>query len=77
MERTTSTLIDFGVPHGDSAMARTVSLPAAIAVKLVLTGEITATGVHVPVISEIYNLVLDELETLGIKCVEETTVVEN
>lgn len=77
MERTTSTLIDFGVPHGDSAMARTVSLPAAIAVKLILTGEITATGVHVPVIPEIYNLVLDELETLGIKCVEETTVVEN
>ncbi len=74
-ERTTSTLIAYGIPHGDSSMARTVSLPAAIAVKLILTGKITATGVHVPVIPEIYNQVLDELETLGIKCVEETTVV--
>lgn len=57
-------------------MARLVSMPAAIAVKMVLTGQITATGVHVPVIPEIYKPVLDELETHGIKCVEETTVVE-
>jgi len=75
IERTDSTLIAFGVPGGDSAMARTVSLPAAIAAKLILTGQIIATGVHIPVISEIYNPVLDELETLGIKCVEETTIV--
>ena len=74
-ERTTSTLIDYGIPHGDSAMARTVSLPAAIAVKLILSGQITVTGVHIPVIPEIYNPVLDELETLGIKCAEDTTVV--
>lgn len=74
-ERTSSTLIDYGIPHGDSAMARTVSLPAAIAVKLVLSGGIAATGVHVPVIPEIYNPVLDELETLGIRCVEMTTIV--
>ncbi len=75
-ERTTSTLIDYGIPHGDSAMARLVSMPAAIAVKMILTGKITATGVHVPVIPEIYNPVLDELEEHGIKCVEETTVIE-
>jgi saccharopine dehydrogenase-like NADP-dependent oxidoreductase len=75
-ERTTSTLIDYGIPHGDSAMARLVSMPAAIAVKMILAGQITATGVHVPVIPEIYNPVLDELETHGIQCVEETTVVE-
>jgi saccharopine dehydrogenase (NADP+, L-glutamate forming) len=74
-ERITSTLIAYGIPHGDSAMARTVSLPAAIAVRLILTGQITATGVHVPVIPEIYHPVLDELETLGIKCEEASTVV--
>lgn len=76
-ERTTSTLVDYGIPFGDSAMARTVSLPAAIAVNLILKGQIKTPGVHAPVIPEIYNPVLDELESLGIKCVEETQVVRS
>ena len=71
-ERISSTLIDFGRPDGDSSMARTVSLPAAVGAKLVLTGKITDTGVHVPVKPGIYNPVLDELETMGIKCEEKT-----
>ncbi len=71
-EHIRSTLIEFGQPDGDSAMARTVSLPAAVGAKLILTGAISETGVHVPVKPEIYNPVLDELETMGIKC-EETT----
>ncbi len=69
-EFVTSTLVDFGVPGGDSAMARTVSLPAAIAARLMLEGEIELTGVHIPVVPEIYEPVLDELEALGITCVE-------
>ncbi|MDO9547380.1 MAG: saccharopine dehydrogenase C-terminal domain-containing protein, partial [Candidatus Marinimicrobia bacterium] len=40
-KRITSTLVDFGIPHGDSSMARTVSLPAAIATRLILQGKIT------------------------------------
>lgn len=71
-ERITSTLIDYGIPYGDTSMARTVSLPAAIAVRLVLSGQIATTGVQVPVLPEIYEPVLAELQTLGIKCVEET-----
>lgn len=70
-EHITSTLIDFGIPRGDTSMSRTVSLPAAIAVKLILEGRIRETGVHIPVIPEIYNPVLDELEKLGIVCKEE------
>ncbi|MEM4728580.1 MAG: saccharopine dehydrogenase C-terminal domain-containing protein [Thermoplasmata archaeon] len=66
----TSTLVDFGVPGGDTAVARTVSYPAAIAVRLILEGKITARGVQVPVIPEIYEPVLKELEGLGIKTVE-------
>jgi saccharopine dehydrogenase (NADP+, L-glutamate forming) len=69
-ERVTSTLIDFGAPGGDSAMARTVSLPAAIAARLILEGEIALAGVRIPVVPEIYEPVLAELETLGIRCVE-------
>jgi len=69
-KRITSTLIDFGIPGGDSSMARTVSLPAAIATKMILKGKIDVTGVHAPVLSEIYNPVLDELETLNTVCKE-------
>jgi saccharopine dehydrogenase (NADP+, L-glutamate forming) len=66
-----STLVDFGVPGGDSAMARTVSLPAAIATRLILDGTIQASGVQIPVSPVIYNPVLDELAHLGIVCKEE------
>lgn len=37
-EKITCKLIDFGIPNGDSSMARTVSLPVAIAIRLVLEG---------------------------------------
>jgi saccharopine dehydrogenase-like NADP-dependent oxidoreductase len=60
-------LVDYGIPDGDSAMARTVSLPAAIATKLILEGKIKLSGVHIPNLPEIYLPVLEELENMGIK----------
>ncbi|MFA4839468.1 MAG: saccharopine dehydrogenase C-terminal domain-containing protein, partial [Candidatus Neomarinimicrobiota bacterium] len=69
-ERITSTLIDFGIPGGDSSMARTVSLPAAIATRMILQGEIRLTGVHGPVLPEVYHPVLNELEKMNIICKE-------
>lgn len=72
-DRITSTLIDFGIPNSDTAMARTVGLPAAVAVKLILKGEIKMSGVHIPVVPEIYEPVLSELEELGIKFTEKTS----
>jgi saccharopine dehydrogenase-like NADP-dependent oxidoreductase len=66
-----SRMLDFGEPNGDTAVARTVALPAAIAVEMILTGSITEKGVHIPVIPGIYNPVLDQLEKLGIRMVEE------
>lgn len=74
-EHITSLLIDYGVPNGDSSMARTVSLPAAIASKLILQGSIKMTGVHIPVLPEIYQPVLNELEKLGVKFKETITSV--
>jgi len=71
-ESITSTLIDYGIPRGDSSMARTVSLPAAIGARLILEGKITATGVHIPVSPDIYNPVLDELARLNIEFKEKT-----
>ncbi len=74
-EHLTSTLIDYGIPRGDSAMSRTVSLPAAVATWMMLQGEIPLTGVHIPVDPRIYEPVLDELETLKIQCKERKTKV--
>jgi len=62
----TSTLIDFGVPDGTTAMARTVGTPAAVGARMILEGQIELTGVQIPVLPEIYGPVLDELERLGI-----------
>ncbi|MFW6055657.1 MAG: saccharopine dehydrogenase C-terminal domain-containing protein, partial [Thermodesulfobacteriota bacterium] len=62
----TSTLVQEGEAGGESAMSRTVGLPAAIGARLVLEGRIGAKGVLRPVIPEIYEPVLDELEELGI-----------
>ena len=65
-ETMVSTLVAFGEPSGDSAMARTVSLPAAAAARLILDGRIALTGVRIPVHPEIYEPVLSTLEPMGI-----------
>jgi saccharopine dehydrogenase-like NADP-dependent oxidoreductase len=65
-EKIISTLIDYGIPGGDSSMSRTVGLPPAIGTKLVLEGKIKETGVHIPVNPEIYMPILAELRTLNI-----------
>lgn len=65
-ERITSTMIDFGIPGGDTSMNRTVGLPAAVGVRMILEGQIDARGVLVPVLPEIYEPVLEELGRLGI-----------
>jgi len=70
-EKITSALIDFGIPHGDTSMARTVGLPAAISTKLILEEKITLTGVNIPVIPEIYRPILQELKELGISFKEQ------
>lgn len=74
-EKITSTLIDFGIPGGDTAMARTVGLPAAIGTKLILKGEIGLQGVQVPVVPEVYKPVLAELAEQGIGLKEKREVV--
>jgi saccharopine dehydrogenase (NADP+, L-glutamate forming)/spermidine synthase len=71
-EAITSTMIDYGIPGGDSSMSRTVGLPAAIATRLILEGEIDRKGVVVPVTPDIYGPVLRELEENGIYLKEVT-----
>ncbi|MHC1738846.1 MAG: saccharopine dehydrogenase C-terminal domain-containing protein [Ignavibacteriaceae bacterium] len=71
----TSTLVDYGIPDGESSMARTVSLPLAIGVKLIAEGKINLSGVRIPNMPEIYLPVLEELESMGIKISEEKSKI--
>ena len=61
-----STLIVKGEDKIHTAMAKTVGLPLGIAAKLILENKIRLTGLHIPVIPEIYEPVLSELENNGI-----------
>jgi saccharopine dehydrogenase (NADP+, L-glutamate forming) len=70
-ENIISSMIDFGSQLTNTSISRTVALPAAIAVRMILEKEIDLTGVYRPVIPEIYNPVLNELNTLGISLKEE------
>ena len=65
-----STLVAVGDDSVNTAMAKTVGLPVAIAAKMVLKGEITETGVHIPIKRNIYEPILNELEELGFEMTE-------
>jgi saccharopine dehydrogenase-like NADP-dependent oxidoreductase len=64
--RSISTLILNGENDVHTAMAKTVGLPLGIAAKLILNGTITLKGLHIPIVKEIYNPVLEELKHHGI-----------
>lgn len=50
-----------------TAIAKTVGLPLGILAKLILTGKVTVTGLHIPVMQEVYVPVLKELEEYNIR----------
>jgi saccharopine dehydrogenase (NADP+, L-glutamate forming) len=64
--RVLSSLVVKGEDQQHTAMAKTVGLPAAIAIKMILSGTMKRTGVCVPVTADIYEPVLAELEQYGI-----------
>lgn len=72
-----SSLLNFGSKATDTAIARTVALPAAVGVKMVLKGEIQEKGVQIPVIPNIYNPILDALEDMDISLTEEFGLPES
>jgi len=73
-ERITSTLVAYGEPDGFTAMAKTVGLPTALAVKLLLRGELSLRGAQIPTHPSIYEPILTELESAGL--VFDETVIE-
>lgn len=72
-----SSMLDFGSVSTDTAISRTVALPAAIAVQMILDGKIDLSGVYRPVVPEIYNPVLSELKQYGIEMKEEFGLPES
>ncbi|MCH7722761.1 MAG: saccharopine dehydrogenase NADP-binding domain-containing protein [Bacteroidetes bacterium] len=74
-EKRISSMLVEGIPYSDSAMSRAVSLPPAIAAKLILDGKITRKGVCIPSTKEMYEPILEEMETLGFSFKKETIVL--
>ena len=66
-----SSLIVYGDDQNQTAMAKTVGLPLAIAVKLILNGDINVKGLCIPISKDIYKNILIELEQYGIAFKEE------
>lgn len=68
-----STLVDFGIPGGEASIARTTGIPPAIGAMLILDGKISFTGVHVPVMPEIFepSLALLEAENISFRETEQ------
>lgn len=66
-----SSLVVKGENSLHTAMAKTVGLPLAIAVRLILNGQIQLRGLHIPTVREIYEPVLKELALHNIKFHEE------
>jgi saccharopine dehydrogenase-like NADP-dependent oxidoreductase len=66
-----SSLIVKGEDALRTAMAKTVGLPLGIAAKLILENKISISGLHIPIIPEIYQPVLEELSSEGIRFHEE------
>jgi saccharopine dehydrogenase-like NADP-dependent oxidoreductase len=65
-----ASLVSTGDDATYTAMAKTVGLPLGIAAKLILQEKITSRGVVIPVIQEMYDPILKELEEMGIALME-------
>ncbi len=62
-----STIAARGVPHGDSAMATLVGLPAGLAACRILEGSFGGSGVRIPVDPPVVHALLADLAAAGIR----------
>jgi len=71
----TSSLVVYGKNSTETSMAITVGMPVAIATEMLLKNELNLTGVHTPVIPELYEPILNKLEKYEIKFVDEEKIL--
>lgn len=67
MHQIDSTMVAKGEDRTYTAMSKTVGLPVAIATLAILNEKITTPGVQIPILKEVYEPILSELEGYGIK----------
>ncbi len=65
-----SKMVCIGDDETYTAMAKTVGLPVAIATLLILNGKIKTPGVQMPIMKEVYEPILKELQHFGIHFIE-------
>ena len=73
---TESSMVVKGDDQENTAMAKTVGFPLAIATRMILEGQITDRGVLLPLSKNVYQPVLAELSKNGISFKEKTYQVE-
>lgn len=73
--RLVSSMVDKGKDTLNTAISRTVGLPAAIGAKLILQDKVSLRGVQIPISKELYDPILEELESFNIRFVEEEFLV--
>ncbi len=71
-----ASLSDFGTRENTS-LDQMNALPAAIAARFILEGQIKSTGVQIPVLKMIYEPILKELEKMGITMTEKWGLPES
>lgn len=71
-QKLNSSLVVKGTDSLHTGMSKTVGTPLAIAAMLILEKKINLTGLHIPVIPEIYLPVLEKLKAYGIAFDEKT-----
>ena len=74
-KRIVSSMTYKGKDHEHTAMSYTVGTPLAIATKLLATNKINLPGVHIPTMPELYEPILTELEELGIRFIDEESII--
>ena len=65
-----SKMVCLGEDQTYTAMSKTVGLPVAIAALQILNGGIKTAGVQIPITKEVYQPILEELETFGVQFIE-------
>jgi saccharopine dehydrogenase-like NADP-dependent oxidoreductase len=70
-----SSMVNIGEDRVYTSMSNTVGLPAAICAKMILNEEIKLKGVTLPVMAEVYEPILSELEEYNIRFIEEEKVL--
>jgi saccharopine dehydrogenase-like NADP-dependent oxidoreductase len=66
-EKVTDTMVELGRPLQMSAMAKTVGLPTALSVEMILAGELSLTGCQLPTHPSICDPILSRLKSAGLR----------